>query len=116
MTVRLKSAASYRGHGVTATRHRPCIETDDDKAAVLIASGFFVAAEPSCPACTPPQPEALPNRAVSVTDVMTVRELRAYAQKKGIDLSGAKTKAQIIKTIREWEEREHGTETVGESR
>lgn len=112
MIIRLKSAASYRGYGVTATRRSPCIEVDDDKAAVLIGSGFFVAAKESCAACSPPEPPALPDRAIGVTDVMTVKELRAYAVKKGIDLSGVKTKTQLVKIIREWEEKQHGTEAV----
>lgn len=115
MIVRLKSAASYRGHGIHVTKRKPCIEVDDGKAAVLIDSGFFVASESSCSACSPPEPEALPNRAISVADVMSAKELRAYAENKGIDVSGAKTKAQLAKIVREWEEKQHGDETVGDT-
>lgn len=116
MVVRLKSAASYRGYGVTATKHKPCIEVDDNKAAVLIDGGFFVAAKEGCTACAPPEPPALPNRAISVADVMTVKELRAYAEKHGIDVRGAKTKAQLIKAVREWEEKQHGTASMDPAR
>ena len=112
MYIRLKSAASYRGYGITATKRRPCVEAEDSIAAVLIDSGYFVAASASCPECSPPEPEALPNRPIGVTDVMSVKELRAYAEKRGIDISGAKTKAQLVKVVREWEEKQYGTASV----
>ena len=112
MNVRLKSAASYRGYGITVTKQHPCIDIDDDLAAVLTGSGYFVAVDPSCSSCSPPQPEALPNRAISITDVMSTKEMREYAEKHGIDLSGAKTKAQIVKIIREVEDKLHGDTTV----
>ena len=112
MNVRLKTAASYRGHGVTVTKIKPCIDVDDELAAVLIGSGFFVPAGASCPACSPPQPEALPNRAISVTDLMTTKEMKEYAKKHGIDISGARTKAQIAEIIRAVEGQVHGESSV----
>lgn len=77
---------SYRGHGVTATRGRPFVDTDDSTAAALVAGGFFMPADSGAPRPVPENPAD--DRAITTYDLMTVAELRKAAAEMGIPTKG----------------------------
>lgn len=88
-TLKLIKARSYNGK-ICATRANPIVEVEDkDIAEEAVATGYFelVSADEK-------------NAEGEIDwDTMTVSELEAYAEAHGIDLSGAKRKADIIAAI-----------------
>lgn len=95
-TVKLIRGLSYLGYGVRVTRQDPILRTDDEKAARLIASGFFIAVPQDTP--EPPRP-VHEDRPITKYDTMNIKQLRAAAAELGVDLTGCKTKAAITNAL-----------------
>lgn len=94
--LKLIKGRSYTGRGVKATSESPVVEAESKVAYdALIASGYFVSVG-----------EAAPTGAAGGTDEkplakMTEKELEAYAEENGIDLSGASKKADKLAIIQQ---------------
>lgn len=117
--IRLKKGLSYSG-AVTATRRDPDVFTEDAEIyASAMASGYFADLTGSEAGKNLEEPDPQEEDDGAARDEtgareadeedalasLSVEELKAYAELNGIDLSGAKKKAEILALIREAETR-----------
>uniref|UniRef100_A0AAU8AXD7 HeH/LEM domain protein n=1 Tax=Dulem virus 37 TaxID=3145755 RepID=A0AAU8AXD7_9CAUD len=94
--LKLIKGRSYTGRGVKATASNPVIEVETKEISdSLLASGYFSFVGEAVPA----------NSASSVSDKpltkMTEKELEAYAEENGIDLTGLSKKADKLAAIQQ---------------
>lgn len=113
--IRLIKGRSYTG-AVNASRSRPDIFTEDkEKYASAMRSGYFmdltIRKEPEeqdiIDHTRKDEEVAAPEKsdAQNALSGMNVDELKALADKKGIDLTGAKKKADILDALQKAEEK-----------
>lgn len=107
--LKLTKALSWASGSYTATRDAPFLVVPDSEAEAILASGYFMLAEP-LPETEGdayesmwdemPEPEpALSSGTITKWDTWNVKRLRQYAQTHGIELHGASTKAAIVDAI-----------------
>ena len=88
-TLKLIKARSYNGK-ICATRANPIVEVEDEAIAEeAVATGYFTLVSAD---------EDHSDASIDWNE-MTITELEEYAEKNGIDLTGAKRKAEIIAAI-----------------
>lgn len=112
--IKLIKSRSYSDGTITAKTGKPVVEVPDGEAQHYIDTGFFTAVEDEAEAVTEdPEPEededfpfplkdegpTAEERLIADLEEMTVKELKAYADKNGIDLDGVSKKDDIISTI-----------------
>lgn len=98
--VKLIKGLSYTG-AVHATKKDPYAEVEKKETAdALVASGYFELVESTDETGTDANNDGAEDNTKGL-DAMTVPELDAYADEKGIDLAGCKNKAEKIAKIKE---------------
>jgi hypothetical protein len=97
--LKLIRGRSYSGHGVKATAKEPLVDVAKKNIAdYLVECGRFelvVEEKVSTSGQATTIPEGKP------TDKWTVAQLQAYADERGIDLTGAANKAAMVAVIQE---------------
>lgn len=112
--IKLIKSRSFSDGTITVKKEWPVVNVPDADAAYYIRTGFFAAMDDVAQAVTE-DPEAegdeefpfpmedegptAEERLIADLEEMTVKELKAYADKNGIDLAGASKKEAIITTI-----------------
>lgn len=97
--LKLAKALSYCGV-VTATKEKPDVYTDDgDVADKAVATGYFKLVESEAPG--KPAEGSLQEGEIDVTQLgsMSLAELKDLAKQLGADLTGRKSKEDIIEAI-----------------
>lgn len=108
--IRLCKGLSYSGI-VTATKDKPDIFVEDEATAkAAIASGYFKFIEGD-ETVLPPEP---PAGTITKLDVMTVKQLTAYAKEHDIDLAGATVREDIVQRILEVEQQAEKDDISGQ--
>ena len=101
--IKFVNTVKYKGEYHPA--HSP-FEVDDNDVEALIQKGAIVIVPPNEESveleqtAEPEQTEELAEEYEEPVDKMTVPELKAYAKKHGIDISGVERKADILATIK----------------
>lgn len=112
--IRLMKGASYHDGKITATKKKPIVTVEDQKtAAHYVATGFFAVLGSVEPEAEKPDdeldesffgddepegPTAIETLRAELQE-MSVKELRAYASKAGIDLSASKKEDMIEQIV-----------------
>ncbi|MCD8206694.1 MAG: hypothetical protein LUD72_02015 [Bacteroidales bacterium] len=100
MTLKLVKGLSYCGHGIRASAKIPAVTVDDETAAALLATGYF--APCGCDSAgDEPDEEADSEPDYAELAGMTKAELVQFADATGVDLTGCRTKADILTAISE---------------
>lgn len=112
--VELIKGLSYRGHGVSTIKGTP-LTVNEEKAVVLVATGFFGYVGGNSAVLVPSQ-NAENNFADSLTPITTediekmkTPQLIAFAEEKGIDVSSCRNNKERVKMIKDWLENQSGS-------
>lgn len=98
ITLKLKKGLSYSG-SVKATRDKPFVVVETaEEAEVLVASGYFEQLEAEAEAPEVPKAEPEPPNLAEL-EKMDKKQLEAEAERRGIDISGAKNNGERIVAI-----------------
>jgi organic radical activating enzyme len=96
--LKLIRGLSYTGHGISATKKNPVVQTNDkDAAEALTGSGYFQLLEGSGELSAESGKTGHIDK--ESLESMKTEELKKLAQDMGIDVTGFRKKSDYIKTI-----------------